>query len=355
MLEEKENEVVEETLVENENASETEEVKEEQTKETKEESVSEPEEAPKLEVDNNYENSPLIRIEEERTEFLKKYKRQSVYKLLVGASGIALIIFAFLLVPSIDAIADKNAVKISIMVVCGVIAVVGMFLYNYLSKRAMGKKMKHYFHTYYSAVTEYTLEEVVDKENVQCDPDQKITEDQFKKNNLWKDVVQVGSRALTTIKYHDLEISLADAAGQIRENKRMKPIFVGKYLITKTSYDNENPVIIYLKGDKRAIPPTNLDSIKCVMNDNKMAIYSNNPQWSRFITKKVKDTLGKLKTKNDLIDVTISIQCGVAYICLGYDDSLMVLPLEQPLNARPIKQFKKDIIPTLEFIELINK
>ena len=48
-----------------------------------------------------------------------------------------------------------------------------------------------------------------------------------------------------------IDIFLVDAAGQIREDKRLKPIFVGKYLIAPNNYDNENPIIIYLKGDKK--------------------------------------------------------------------------------------------------------
>lgn len=348
MNEEKENEVVET------NETPVEEVATNEDIQVTEEKPTEPEEAPKLEEDTDYESSPLERIETERAEFLKKYRRQSVYKTLVGVAGIALIAFAFLLVPNL--IPDsKNAARISVMVVCGVIAVAGMFLYNFLMKKHTNKLMKHYFHTYYGAVTEYSFSDVIEQENVTCNVDEKITEDEFKNNNLWKDVVQVGSRAATYVKYRDIDLKLVDAAGQIKDGKRMKPIFVGKYIIAKTTYSDENPIVIYLKGDKRAIPPTNVDGVKCVFDDNRMSIYSNNSQWSRFVTKKVKDALNKLKTKNDLIDVSISIQAGVAYICLGYDDSLMILPLEHPLNARPIKQFKRDLVPTLEFVELINK
>lgn len=346
MNEEKENEVVET------NETPVEEVATNEEAQVTEEKPVEPEEAPKLEVDTDYESSPLEKIEENRTTLLKKYRRRSVMKTVVSVVGIMIIAAAFLIVPNLT---EKTEIRISVMVVSGVLAVVGMFLYNFLSKRSLNKEMKTYFHTYYGSVTDYSFADVIEKENVTCNVDEKITEDEFKNNNLWKDVVQVGSRAATYIKYKDIDLKLIDAAGQIKDGKRMKPIFVGKYIITKTSYSNENPIIIYLKGDKRAIPPTNVDGIKCVFDDNKMSIYSNNSQWSRFVTKKVKDTLGKLKTKNDLIDVSISIQAGVAYICLGYDDSLMILPLEQPLNARPIKQFKRDLVPTLDFVELINK
>lgn len=345
---EQEQSSVEENKIETVNESIEENASNENENNTPEE-----EEVIKLEDDFDYEDTPLNNIEIQREAMLKYYKKQSAFKMVAVSVGIVIIALAFLLIPNL--LVDNQNLRLALMIVLSVIALGGMFTFNIVSKKLLNKKMKAYFKTYYDGVVEYCVSNVEGVSEVHCEVDNKISEDQFTNNNLWKNVVQVGSRASTNFKYNGLDIFLVDAAGQIREDKRLKPIFVGKYLIAPNNYDNENPIIIYLKGDKRSIPPTNLDDIKCVHDDSRMAIYSNNNHWSKYINKNVRDVLLQLETRNDLIDVSISIQNKTTYICLGYDDSLMVLPLDKKLNSRPIKQFKKDIVPTLEFIQLLNK
>ena len=58
----------------------------------------------------------------------------------------------------------------------------------------------------------------------------KISIDFFRQNNLYKDIIEVGSRGLTEFTYNKIPMQIVDCAGNVRADKRIKPVFVGKYL-----------------------------------------------------------------------------------------------------------------------------
>ena len=86
-----------------------------------------------------------------------------------------------------------------------------------------------------------------------------------------------------------------------------------------------------------------------------MVIWSNNKDWKKVITPAFKKLLGELKLNKVLIDVAVSIKEGQIFVLLGYDDPLMVLPLENPYNPHPYEGYKKDLAVAVKMIEEFNK
>ena len=134
---------------------------------------------------------------------------------------------------------------------------------------------------------------------------------------------------------------IVDAAAQINDGKKMSPVFVGKYIVAPAKYE-DGPILVYMKGDKRSIAPTNIDDLKLVFDNEKMAIYSNEPNWNKIVTLKFKKALQSIKLDNTLIDIALVLKDKKAYICMNYDDSLMVLPLENQFNPHSNEEFKED-------------
>ena len=70
--------------------------------------------------------------------------------------------------------------------------------------------MQTYFDTYYENTTAFAFDNE-DFKNVVCNAKDKITDEEFTNNKLWKDVTKVGSRAKTTFTYHDIDMYICVA------------------------------------------------------------------------------------------------------------------------------------------------
>ncbi|MFA5422018.1 MAG: hypothetical protein WC344_04510 [Bacilli bacterium] len=291
-----------------------------------------------------YETDNLKNIEAARTIFLKQYKLQNYVKWLVSFGALALIVVGWLVLLPIKTYLAIIAIGVSLAMILA---------YNFFIRRYLNGKMKTYFEIFYKNTTEFVFEGEKYTE-VNFNVEGKIEPVQFTENNIYKDVIQVGSRNLTTYKYDGMPISVCDAAGQTKGAKQLVPVFVGKYFMAENSYDGEEPIVIYLKGNAKSLPPTNVADLTVVSDDGTMGIYSNSRDALKFVNKKVQVALRKIETDDILIDVAIAIQKGKTFVCAGYDDILMVLPLEKPFNPKATRSYKDDLSAISDFIYLVK-
>ena len=308
-----------------------------------EEVTSEPEETA-------YSSEYLQTIEDARQKFLKVYKTQNTLKWIISALSIVMIIFGFIFFPNMV----KGTGGMAGMIAIGVGAIALTLTYSIITKRNMNKRMKDYFALYYDCVNKFAFEGD-DFANMKSQFPGKIQDEAFTDNCMFKDVTTVGSRGLTELEYKGTPIAVCDCAAQTVVDRRAKPVFVGKYLYAAANYDFDEPVYIYLKGDERSLPPTNLDEVNVVSEDDKMIIRSSNKDWKKVISPEVKKLLGKVKMNKYLVDLSISLQRGRVFVCMGYDDPLMILPLQNKFDAKPNEQFKKDVYNILDLIKEFDK
>lgn len=325
----------------------TEEIKEEKVEEPVEEAVVE--EAPQP---IQYESEYLQDIENSRLDFLKFYKTQNIFKWIVALVSLTIVLLDFLLIPNL--FPEKAKLRLALMLVIAGVALGGAGTYTILIKRFINKRMKKYFVDYYQSVDNYVFDQEGFSDAELQDPD-RIEQVQFDENKIHVNVSNVGSRGLTTFRFHDKPMYICDCAAQIRLEKSMKPVFVGKYLVGDSTYEDADPVIIYIKGDERSLPPTNVEANKLVYDDKDMLVYSNNKDWNKLVNSKLMKKLHTFKLSKDLVDVTISFVNKKVYMCLGYDDSLMVLPLQNPFDPKPNMQYKKDLAYFASLIEELDK
>lgn len=302
-----------------------------------------------------YESEYLKKIEDSRLEFLAYYKKQNFIKWIVGAAAFALIVFAFIGLPNIgkDSSGNQASWVLPVMIVTLALSLVAIFMYSSFLKRKISKRMKVYFDGYYENVNKYVFEQDGFKEHTIQTPS-KIEPIVFTENNMYKDVIDVGSRGLTDFEFEGIHMMVCDCAAQIKTDKRMKPVFVGKYMVSPCAYGEADPIVIYLKGDKRALPPTNMEGLAGVYEDDNVVIYSNNKKWNKVFTNKLIKNLKSIKSGEQLVDVAISLHSGKAYFCLGYDDPLIVLPLEHAYDPNPYMEFKKEMIEFVKMAKELN-
>ena len=144
-------------------------------------------------------------------------------------------------------------------------------------------------------------------------------------------------------------------AQEILDNKGVRPVFVGKLLHAATNYLGEQSIIVYFKGNERALPPTNVKELKVIEENLKYIIYSNNADAKKVITAKIKKMFDEVKMNNVLVDLAISMHDGKIFVCFGYDDPLMILPLQNQFDPKPNEQFKKDLGVVIKIVEALSK
>ena len=335
--------------MENENKNkEIEVVKENNEIESKEEKVNE-ETVNEVEP-ITYSSDYLTNIEKARGEFLKIYRLQNTLKWVISLLSIAAVVFGCIFVPNLIGGTGGTVAMVSILV--GALAIT--ILYSVFSRKYMQKKMHAYFDYYYDNVNHFVFDGEQYK-NITAKFPGKVEPQAFYDNNLYKDVIDVGSRGLTEFEYNSIPVAVVDCAAQIRREKRVVPVFVGKYLYAASNYQFDEPMYIYFKGDKRALPPTNLEGIKVVQDDKKMIIYTENKEWKKVLTAEVKKLLQDIEMNKELVDLSISLQKGRIFVCMGYDDPLMILPLQNQFDPRPTEIYKQDVVKVLKLIEEFNK
>lgn len=311
-----------------------------------------PEPAPEPEPTSyEYDDENLSHIEDARKDFFAKYKKDNRIKTIVSV-GILLVIVAGWIIPyTIPALKSSNWGLVTSLIVVGV-CIVALGIYSAFFRKKSDKGIKDYFIKYYESTYKFVLKGLGVK-NFQGNIDNKITEDEFNQNRLYGNTYKVGSRYGVTFNYQGMEVSLTDAASQQKGKKALETTFVGKYMRTPNAYTGAG-LIIYFKGNDRALPPSNLLPEKLLEETDKMVIYGEKED-KKFLNHKIRTALSKIRTDKTLVDVAISIQPGTTHFCLGYEDNLMIIPLQKAFNPAPVNEFKENLSLMLEIALLFYK
>ena len=300
-----------------------------------------------LKQEKKYPHEALEHIENVRVEFYKKFKLHDRLKKAVFAICFIGMIVGFLLGTKIGDGGPFFTIGIP-LILLGI-----MLVYGVVVKRYMDAKMREFFKIYYRGINEYVLGGKDIKGVSLCEPG-KISKEEFIANKIYKDIYDVGSRGKTEFTYKKFPMFVVDCAAQIKGNKRIYPVFVGKYLECPSKVKDEEPTIVYLKGTGTVLPPTNIEGLKVVLDNKVMTIYSNSKNWKAIISPKVIKLLEDIKTNKLLVDLTIGVHNKKAFICMGYDDPIMVPPFMGEFDPKPNIQYKGELEKVLKVVEALN-
>ncbi len=312
----------------------------------------EEEEAPSEETkpeDSSNEN--LLSIENARSSFHKEYKKQNTIKWIVTVVALALIVLGYVIPNVVPGLKEQTW---TIYITLGVLllAIIGLGVYSFLSRKKIDALMSDYFGKYYTYTNAYAFDGY-GVSNMSGGVADKISPEELSACALYSDIVKVGSRDLISFTYHDETIKVVDCAAQTRGQKNtLRTVFVGKMVVAPNKYDGEG-IIVYLKGNKRALPPTNTAGLS-VLEDHKDYVIYGKKGNRKGLTKKALDVLKTVKTDKTLVDLAVSIRPGNTYFLMGYEDNLMVLPLDKPFDPAPTVHFRNDIGKVLSVIDSLN-
>ena len=300
----------------------------------------------------DYDDVRLENIEKARILWNKGYRKLSTIKFFV-AIGILVIIVIGWIVPT-TVMKDAGAVPMYIALGIAGVGIVGLLIFSLFQKKADKKGIEQYFTSYYGNLNDYVFDGMK-IENLQGAFDTKVSAEEVEACFLYPGATNVGSRESLTFTYKNMDCALADVAVQKAASRGLQTVFVGKYLRTHNTLDFEGvePLIIYFKGNDRAIPPIAIAEKQPIEESAKYAVYGP-ASLKPVLTRELKKALNQINTNALLVDVAISIMPGRTYWALGYEDDLMVLPSQNPFNPEFVMQYKEELRMILDIALMMN-
>lgn len=299
-----------------------------------------------------YSDERLAEIEKARRQWNKQFKKWSMWKMILTIGSFVIIVAAYLIPTLINK--DWTQIGLYIALGCAIAAIAGFIVFGVFQRKAHKKMIHDYFVAYYENVNAYTFEGL-NITDISGDFDSKISEEEFKACGMYPNVASLGSRESITFKYEGVDAALADVGAQKDTGKALQTVFVGKYLRMANNIEmSEEGLIIYFKGNDRAIPPDAIKGLKPIEDNKKFVIYGLNED-KKVLTSEIRSKLKEIRTDNLLVDVAISLKPGKTYFALGYEDTLMVLPNDKPFDPVYVSKYKEQLKFFLDLGLVFNK
>ena len=294
-------------------------------------------------TDPRFEN-----IEKARKSHVKFSKKWSHIKVGITLGAVALVIGTWLVIrfgfPSAGEIAAYVSLGVAILSVAG-IAVFGIF-----QKKKTVKSTEDYLTAYFDNSDAF-LFDGLPAQNIQGGLKDKVTADEFNAADLYgacskhEEPSNVGSRDSKTFEYEGMKCALADVGAEARNPKGFLTVFIGKYLRTENHLDvKDGGLFVYFKGNARATPPSLLfqKDANLIEDHKKYCVYGAKEN-KKLITPELRKAFKEIHTDNLLIDLAISFKSGKTYWALGYEDTLMVAPVDKPFDPVYLQKFKEHL------------
>lgn len=290
----------------------------------------------------------LQSIEDKRAAFVPFYKKHEKLEKVFFAVGLVVIFFGWIFLPMIwqENVPARGVVQACLMLV----PAAGLVAYALIGKKIVNQRAEDFFKTFYKKTSEYVFDQAGCENLIPQEPST-LPQEKFDECLLFSNVTKLNSKGYSTFEYKKNLIEIADVAAITRKEKGIGVAFTGKYLVSKAKYEGKDRVIVYMKGKGIVLPPTNLEGLKSVVDNEQMTVWANSKDWKKIITPKALKIIESVKTNKILIDWSATIHDGKQYVCMGYDDPLMLPPFENEFDRKPTEQYKKEVAVILSLME----
>lgn len=294
-------------------------------------------------TDPRFEN-----IEKARKSHVKFSKKWSHIKVGITLGAVALVIGTWLVIRFGFSSAGEIAAYVSLGV--AILSVVGIAVFGIFQKKKTVKSTEDYLTAYFDNSDAF-LFDGLPVENIQGGLKDKVTADEFNAADLYgacskhEEPSNVGSRDSKTFEYEGMKCALADVGAEARNPKGFLTVFIGKYLRTENHLDvKDGGLFVYFKGNARATPPSFLfqKDANLIEDHKKYCVYGAKEN-KKLITPELRKAFKEIHTDNLLIDLAISFKSGKTYWAFGYEDTLMVAPVDKPFDPVYLQKFKEHL------------
>ena len=305
------------------------------------EQVEAKEEAPVVEEQPVVEKTYDRVIEDARKELYKSYtmsRRVSNILMFVVVAAIVGIMFLV--------INNNQVLKIVGYSLAGAL-LVGMILYYVLTRKNFPNKTKDYV-TLVSKTVNAEIFKNQEFDEINSNPDEKLGLDDLIGDGVYQEATGVNSRNVVrgTYKKHHFLYAEAALTRPSTRKQQVPPLFVGKYISLPNDLKFDGRFVLVFKNPKDPLDLPNAVNDLAVLEDkDDFMVYG--PEGSNYrdvINNKVVSQLKKLQTGGHLLNVNVVFWSGHSAAYISYDDTIMSVPFDKPLDKAGFDQSFKDIL-----------
>ena len=299
------------------------------------------EEAPVVEEQPVVEKTYDRVIEDARKELYKSYtmsRRVSNILMFVVVAAIVGIMFLV--------INNNQVLKIVGYSLAGAL-LVGMILYYVLTRKNFPNKTKDYV-TLVSKTVNAEIFKNQEFDEINSNPDEKLGLDDLIGDGVYQEATGVNSRNVVrgTYKKHHFLYAEAALTRPSTRKQQVPPLFVGKYISLPNDLKFDGRFVLVFKNPKDPLDLPNAVNDLAVLEDkDDFMVYG--PEGANYhdaINNKVVSQLKKLQIGGHLLNVNVVFWSGHSAAYISYDDTIMSVPFDKPLDKAGFDQSFKDIL-----------
>ena len=224
---------------------------------------------------------------------------------------------------------------------------IGMVLYYVLNRKRFPNKTKEYV-----ALVSKTMNNEMFKNQefaeINSNPEEKLALDDLVGDGIYNEATGVNSRNVVrgTYKKHHFLYAEAALTRPSTRKQQVPPLFVGKYISVPNDLKFDGRYVVVIKNPKEPLDLPNAVSDLAVLEDkDDFMVYG--PEGTNYrdaINNKVISQLKKLQIGGHLLNVNVVFWSGHSAAYVSYDDTIMSVPFDKPLDKTGFDQSFKDLL-----------
>ena len=224
---------------------------------------------------------------------------------------------------------------------------VGMILYYVLNRKRFPNKTKDYV-----ALVSKTMNDEMFKNQefaeIKSNPDEKLALDDLIGDGVYAEATGINSRNVVRGTYKNHHFLYAEAAltRPSTRKQQVPPLFVGKYISVPNDLKFDGRFVVVIKNPKEPLDLPNAVNDLAVLEDkDEFMIYG--PEGANIrdaINNKVISQLKKLEIGGHLLNINVVFWAGHSAAYVSYDDTIMSVPFDKPLDKTGFDQSFKDLL-----------
>ena len=224
---------------------------------------------------------------------------------------------------------------------------VGMILYYVLNRKRFPNKTKDYV----ALVSKVMNDEMFKNQEfaeINSNPDEKLALDDLIGDGVYAEATGINSRNVVRGTYKNHHFLYAEAAltRPSTRKQQVPPLFVGKYISVPNDLKFDGRFVVVIKNPKEPLDlPNAVNDLAFLEDKDEFMIYG--PEGANIrdaINNKVISQLKKLEIGGHLLNINVVFWAGHSAAYVSYDDTIMSVPFDKPLDKAGFDQSFKDLL-----------
>lgn len=289
------------------------------------------------------------KIEAARADFFKTYKNSRtmsnilMFVMVIGVCGVMFLIFS-----------QQKNLQIIGYIVAGVL-LAGMIAFYIVTRKRLPNKTQEYIKIMAASINEEMFNDK-DYSDIKADPEEKLKMDDLAGDGIYSGANEVRSRNVIHGVYKKHHFLYAEAA-LVRPSTRKQqvpPLFVGRYVSVPNDMKFDGRFVLVYKNPKEPLDlPNAVEDLKVLEEKDNFVVYG--PEGSNYhdaLNNKIVSQLNKLQIEGHLLNLNVVFWGGHTAAYLSYDDAIMSVPFDKPLDKEGFDKSFNDLLNCLKAITM---